>query len=225
MAISTELHGAPTAAVRAGIVVEEEAAGGIGTTANGGTRLDQEFGGGTGDRREQPFEAAFPRDKLQGPCAIAGDEFVVSFGDAKNLVNGLDPGRRIMFFIDDRRKDGAKRLTKAANAEQDGVDSLRFVEQQRTKAGGTFFGNETRVREEGDEFLPREVVGGRRAIGEVEGEASGDKVRGRSRVRRHVTGISFHDGYSRIRSNATARELSGRQNRPCLRMPENEESA
>ena len=83
VAIAAKLHGTPAAAMRAGIVVEKEAAGGIGATANGGAgALDEEFGGGTSDRGEQPFEAAFARDKLEGPGAVAGDELVVALGDA-----------------------------------------------------------------------------------------------------------------------------------------------
>ena len=126
-----------------------------------------------------------------------------------------------MFFVHDRGKDGAKGFAKAANAEQDGVDGLRFVEQQRTKAGGTFLRDETRVGKEEEKSLPRKVVGGGRGIGEVEGEASGDEVRGRNELGRHVTGVSFQDGYSRNAANATAGELYGQVNRPWLRAREN----
>lgn len=83
VAIAAELHGTPAAAMRAGIVVEKEAAGGIVATANRGARpLDQEFGGGTSNSGEQPFEATFARNELEGPGAVTGDELVVTFGDA-----------------------------------------------------------------------------------------------------------------------------------------------
>ena len=55
-------------------------------------------------------------------------------------------------------------------------------------------------------------MSGRRAIGEVEGETSGDEVRRRSEVR-HVTGIPLDDGYNRTAPNATAWELYGQANR------------
>ena len=81
--VAAELHGAPAAAMRAGIVVEKEVAGRIGAPANGSTQaFDKELGGGTGDGGEEPFETAFARDKLQEPRAVARDEFIVALGDA-----------------------------------------------------------------------------------------------------------------------------------------------
>jgi hypothetical protein len=48
VAIAANSHGTPAAAVRAGIIVEEEAARRVGTTADGCARtFDEELGGGT----------------------------------------------------------------------------------------------------------------------------------------------------------------------------------
>lgn len=45
--IAADGHGAPTAPTRAGVIVKEEAAGRIGTAADGSAwAFDEEFGGG-----------------------------------------------------------------------------------------------------------------------------------------------------------------------------------
>lgn len=162
VAIAAKLHGTPAAAMRAGVVVEEQLAGRIRTTTNGSAgTFDEEFGGGAGDGSEEPFQAAFAGDKLQGPGATARDQFVVAFGDAQNCVDRLDPGRGIMLLVHDGSEDGAERFAEPADAQQNGVDRMGFVGEQRAKAGGTFFGNEASVDKEGDEFLPGKIVSGR----------------------------------------------------------------
>ena len=100
MAVAAYRHGAPAAAVRAGIIIKEETAGGIGTPADRGVRtFDEEFGGGPGKCGEKPVQAAFARDKLQSPRAFVRDQFIVPFRDAQNLVDGHDPGGRKRLFV------------------------------------------------------------------------------------------------------------------------------
>ena len=48
---------------------------------------------GAGHGREQPVQAALPRDELNLPATILGDKFVVTLGDAQNLVDRLNPLR------------------------------------------------------------------------------------------------------------------------------------
>jgi len=138
--IAAKGHGAPAAAMCAGVIVEEEAAGGVGATANRGARaFDEEFGGGAGDGGEEPVQAAFAGDELERPGAVAGDELIVTFGDAENLVNRLGPGGGKGFAVDNGSKDGAERFAEPEDAQEDSVDGLRFRAEKRPETSSTVF--------------------------------------------------------------------------------------
>jgi len=108
MAIAADSHGTPAATMRAGIVVKEESAGGIRAAANGRFgAFDEEFCGGTSYRCQQPVETAFPGDKLQGPRTLLWDQFIMSFSDAQDLIDRLDPGGWNWPLLDHRRKNRA----------------------------------------------------------------------------------------------------------------------
>lgn len=178
MAIAANGHGAPAAAMGARVVIEEQAAIGIGATAHWGVgAFDEEFGGGTRNGGEKPFEATFTGDELQTPAFGAGDEFVVAFREAQQVVDGLDPDFREGLFVDERSEDGAEGLAETQDSEEDCVDSLRFGGKQGMEASGTLGSDDAGVHKERDKLVPGEVVGGGRGIGEVESEASSDKVR------------------------------------------------
>jgi len=101
-----------------GIVAKEESARGIRATADAGARaLDQEFGGGTSDGGEEPFEAALAGYELERPGPVARDEFVVTFGDAQDFVDGLGPRGRERLLVDDGTEDGTEGLTQTKDAE------------------------------------------------------------------------------------------------------------
>jgi len=177
VAIAANGHGAPAAAVGARVVVEEEAARGIGANADGCVRaFDDQFGGRTRDGGEEPLEAAFASDEFQAPAFGAGNEFIVAFGEAKQIVDGLGPGFGERLFLHEGRKDGAEGFAQAKNFEENGVDGLRLGVEQGMKTCGAFGGDDMGVDEERDEFVPGEVVCGGRGIGEIEGEATGDEV-------------------------------------------------
>ena len=177
VAIAANGHGAPAAAVGARVVVEEEAARGIGANADRCVgAFDDQFGGGARNGGEEPFEAAFTSDEFQAPAFGAGHEFVVAFGEAKQIVDGLDPAFGEGLFLHEGRKDGADGFAQAKNFQKNGVDGLRLSEQQGMKAGSTFGGDDAGVDEEGNELVPGEVMCGGSGIGEVEGEATGDEV-------------------------------------------------
>ncbi len=40
---------------------------------------------------KQPIEAPFPCDEFQFPNSFLRDKFIVSFRDAQDFINGLDP--------------------------------------------------------------------------------------------------------------------------------------
>jgi hypothetical protein len=191
VAIAADGHGAPAAAMRAGIIVKEEAARRVGTAADGSTRaLDEELGGGAGEGGKEPVKATFTSDELERPDTVMGDELIVTFGDAEDLIDGLDPGSGEGFFVDNGSEDGAERFAKAEDAEENGVHGSRFRGEQGTETGGTFLGDQASIDEERDEFIPRQIVGGGGDVGEIEGETTGDEVRrDGKRLAAHLTGV------------------------------------
>ncbi len=109
VSIAANSHGAPAAAMGARVVIEEEAATGIGATAQRGVwAFYEEFGCGTRDGGKKPFEAAFAGDEFQTPAIGTWNEFVVAFGEAKKVVDGLDPDLRERLLLDEGIEDGAE---------------------------------------------------------------------------------------------------------------------
>jgi hypothetical protein len=94
-AIAADGHRTPAAAVRARFVVEKKAAVGIGTQPETclGTLGDQ-FRRRTSHGGQQPVEAALARDELDLPGALAVKQFIVTFGNPKDLVDGFGPIQR-----------------------------------------------------------------------------------------------------------------------------------
>jgi len=185
------------------VVIEKEAAGGVGAAAHRGVgAFDEEFGGGTRDGGEEPFEATFTGHEFQAPAFGTGNQFVVAFGEAQQVVDGLDPDSWEGLSLDERRKDGAEGLAETQDFEEDGVDSLRLGGKQGKKASGALGGDDAGVDEERNELVPGEVVRRGRGIGEIEGKAAGDEVRmgrreshGQPRLGAGVTGVTARTGY------------------------------
>ena len=114
MAIAADRHGAPTAAAGPRIIIEEEAAGRVGATANRGVgAFDEKFGGGTRDCRKKPFEAAFAGDEFQAPAFRVRHQFVMALGEAKQVVDGSNPAFGEGLLLHECREDGAERLSQA----------------------------------------------------------------------------------------------------------------
>ena len=108
MAIAANGHGAPAAAVGARAVIEEKAARRIGANADRCVgAFDDQFGCGTCDGGQKPFEATFPGNEFQSPAFGAGNEFVVAFGEAKQIVDGLDPAFGEGLLLHEGSEDGA----------------------------------------------------------------------------------------------------------------------
>jgi len=178
VAIAADGHGAPAATVRARVVIEEEAASGIGATTHRGARaFDEELGSGTRNSGEKPFEAALAGDEFQAPAFSVGNEFVVALGEAKQIVDGLDPDFWEGFLLDERRENSAEGLAQTKDFEEHGINSLRLGVEKGMKASGAFGRDNASVDEERDELVPGEVVRGGRSIGEIQGQATGDEVR------------------------------------------------
>jgi len=54
------------------------------------------------------------------------NQLVVAFGNAKNLIDRLDPRDRYRLLVDDRRENGAERFAKAKDAQERGVYGVWF---------------------------------------------------------------------------------------------------
>jgi len=177
VAIAANGHGAPAAAVGTRVIVEKEAARGIGANTDRGVgAFDDEFGGGTRNGGEEPLEAAFPGDESQTPAFGARNKFIVAFGEAKQIVDGLDPAFGERLFLHQGSKDGADGFAQAKDFEENGVNGLRLGVEQGMKAGRAFGSDDAGVDEERDELVPGEVMRGGSSIGEIEGEAPGDEM-------------------------------------------------
>ncbi len=196
VAIAADGHGAPAAAMRAGIIVEEETAGGVGTAADGSARaFDDEVGGGASESGQEPVKAAFAGDELERPDSLLEDELIVAFGDAEDFVDGLNPGGGEGLSVDNGSKDGAETFAKAEDAEEDDIHSVRCRSEKGTEMCGTILGDQTSIDQERDEFIPGEIVGGGGEVSEIEGETTGDEVRGERAG--HITGLLLQYGYIR----------------------------
>jgi hypothetical protein len=208
VAIAADGHGAPTAAMGAGIIVKKQSARRIGTAADGRARaFDEKFGGGASQGRKEPVEATLARDKFERPDPFLRDKLIVALGDAQDLVDGLGPGGGERFAQDHGCKDGPEGFAKTQNAEENGVDRLRFCFEKRTKTGSAILRNKARIHEERNELVPGKIACGRREIGEIECQSTGDELqkrRGQGRsASAHLTCVCLQDGYTRTGRLAT----------------------
>ncbi len=126
-AVSASRHGTPAAAMRAGLVIEEKSALGIG--ANSERRLctlGDKLRRRTGNRSQQPIQAAFARDKFDAPRAVFEYQLVMSFGDPQDFVDGLDPFRSNLMLSMHGRKGLAKRSGEAPGFQEQSLCCLRI---------------------------------------------------------------------------------------------------
>ena len=187
--------------MRAGIIVEKEAAGGVGTAADGSARaFDEELGGGASEGGQEPVQTAFAGDELERPGPLLEYEFIVTFGNAEDLVDWLNPGGGERLSVDDGSKNGPERLAKTKDAEENGVYSVRRCSEERAEMCGTISGDQASIDQERDKFIPGEIMGGGREVGEIEGETTGDEE-SRRRVG-HITGLLLQGGYIRNRQSS-----------------------
>ncbi len=178
VAIATNGHGAPAAAVRARIIVEEELACGIGATTHWRVgAFDEKFRCGARDGGKEPFEATFKGDEFQAPTFSARNKFVVSFGKTQQIVDGFDPSFRERLLLDEGSEDGTEGFAEAQDFEENSVDSLRLGSRKGIKARGALGSDYAGIDEERNEFVPGEIVCSRRGVSEIKREASGDEVR------------------------------------------------
>src|SRR5580693_2557769 len=127
VAITADGHRAPAPLVCARLVAEEHAAGGIGADADfRGFALQQDFGSRTRDGGEQPVEAGFAGDKLESPASIGLSQFVVTLGDAQDIVDRRGPRGRNWLALDQGGENFAERIAQVDRAGQQAMGCSRI---------------------------------------------------------------------------------------------------
>src|SRR5690349_6955841 len=92
IAIAADGHRAPSPAACARIVIKKQPALSVGThPKTGAGSFGDKFGARAGYCGEQPVEASFARHEFDFPAAIAPDKFIMTLGDAQDLVYRVDP--------------------------------------------------------------------------------------------------------------------------------------
>jgi hypothetical protein len=173
--IAADGHGAPAPAMCAGIVIEKEAAGGVGAAADGSARaFDEEFGGGAGKGGEEPIQAAFAGDELEGPGAVAENELIVTLGNAENFVDGHGPGSGKRFAVYKGSENGSERFAEPQDAQENSIDGLRFCGEKRPETSCAVLRDKASIHQERYEFIPGEIVRGGGEVGKIEREAASD---------------------------------------------------
>ena len=170
-AVSAGRHGTPAAAMRAGLVVEEEPALGIG--ANSERRLwtlGDKFRRRTGNGSQQPIQAAFARDEFHAPGAVFENQLVMSFGDPQDFVDGLDPFPCDLMFSMHGRQGLTKRGGQAPGLQEQSFCCRGIRLRQSEKLGSAFRGDDAGGLQEKDESLPGKLRVGRSRVDEVKAE-------------------------------------------------------
>lgn len=166
--------------MRAGSVVEKEAASRVGAEADGGLgSFDYYFGCGTGEGGEQPIQAVFAGNILDAPGLILLQQFIVAFGDAKDGVHGFDPLAGDSFFSDHSGEYAMERFAEAVGFSEQGICRLGVAFGQEQEARAPLGGDNPRSLQEGNQFLPMKFARMGGSIDEVKGETSSQERIGR----------------------------------------------
>lgn len=157
--------------MRAGLVVEEESALGIG--ANSERRLwtlGDKLRRRTGNGSQQPIQAAFARDEFHAPGAVFENQLVMPFGDPKDFVDGLDPFRGNLMLSMHGRQGLTKRGGQAPGLQEQSFCSAGIRLRQSEKLSPALRGDDASGLQKKNESLPGELRVGRGRIDEVKAE-------------------------------------------------------
>lgn len=125
---------------------------------------------------KQPIEATFARDEFDLPGAICGNQFVVPFGDAKDLVDGLDPFSSDLLLSVHGGEHFSKRSAEPLGLEEQSFRRLEIGLRQSKKLGAAFRRDDAGGFQEENEPVPRQLGVGRRCVEEVEAEPSAKQL-------------------------------------------------
>ena len=101
VAVPTDGHGTPAAAMSPGLVVKKKSTAGICAQPEAGPgTLGDQLRRGTSDGSEQPVQAAFAGHEFELPGTLPANQFVMTFGDSKDLVQRFSPmGRNFLLAV------------------------------------------------------------------------------------------------------------------------------
>src|SRR5208282_4499587 len=139
MAIAAKRHGAPAPPPRPRVIVEKEPARRVRANTKARARaFRNEFRGRAGDGGEEPVQTTFASDKFQTPFAVLQQEFVVTFGDAQDIVDRLDPVARHHLFAKQRCEDLGKGSMKPSGFGEEPSSTLRVTLRKGQQLRTTF---------------------------------------------------------------------------------------
>gem|GEM_PF-6730210 len=128
MAIAATGHGAPTPAASARGIIKKQSARRVGADAKAcAWAFGDDFRGGTRDSCKQPFQTAFAGYEFQAPRTVLLEKFIVSFGDAQNFVDGLDPVTENGFLAEQRAESFMQGRIQPLGFAEECAGALRIV--------------------------------------------------------------------------------------------------
>ena len=148
-AIAADGHRTPAPTVGARFVVEKKAAIGIGTQPEPclGTFGDQ-FRRRTGHSGQQPVKAALSRDEFDLPGTRAVKQFIVTFGNPKDLVDGFAPIHGYFLFPVQAHEHLVERGGEALRLSEQALRGLGVGLGQSQKLDASFSRDDARGFEE-----------------------------------------------------------------------------
>ncbi len=102
----------------------------------------------SGNRSQQPIQAAFARDKFHAPRTGFENQLVMSFRDPKDFVDGLDPFRGDLMLSMHGRQDLAKRSGQAPSFQEQSLCCPGIRLRQSKKLGSAFRRDDARSFQE-----------------------------------------------------------------------------
>lgn len=142
MAIAATGHGTPAATTSARGIIKKQSTRGVGTDAKASAwAFGDELRCGTSDGCKQPFQTAFAGYEFQAPCTALLKKLVVPFGDAQDVVDGLDPVMLNGFLAEQCAKGLAQGCMQPLGFEKESAGALRVVLGESEQLGAAFRGN------------------------------------------------------------------------------------
>ena len=168
--------------MRARLVVEKEPALWIGANAERGLwTLGDKLRRRSGNRSQQPIQAAFARDEFQAPGAVFENQLVMSFRDPKDFVDGLDPFRSNPMLSMHGRQGLAKRSGQPPGFPEQSFCRCGIRLSQSEKLGTAFRGDDAGGLQQENQPLPGELRVGRCSVDVVEAEPTAKQPEERRR--------------------------------------------
>lgn len=159
--------------MRARLVIEKETALRIGANSNGCPgALGDKLRCRSSYRGKQPIEATFASDELYAPCALFENQFVMAFGDSKDLVDGLNALPGDLLSSMHGRKGLAKRCREPPGLKEQRLCRLGIRLGKGEELGATFGRDDTSGLQQRNELLPSQFCVGRSSIYEVEAKTA-----------------------------------------------------